>query len=100
MSKPLKLWNGRGDYRRYERIWICAPTKIDAARMLAQAAHPEVFKTRGGTPEWESFVGISYREISVYYGKSWGTSMDGVTPERGVWATKLKDTFGKPERIL
>lgn len=88
--KPPKLrtWNGRGDYRQFQgRFYVCAPTKVLAVKLLAQAGHAY----------------INMREFTGYYSEAWGNSMENVTREIGVWYDGKGSgghDLGKPERIL
>src|SRR5271167_2339720 len=68
----LRIWNGRGDYRKFDgRFYVCAPTKKLAVELLKMA--------------WHEFINM--REFTGYYSEAWGIHMEGVgvTREIGVW---------------
>lgn len=91
MAKKLKIWNGRGHGRTYDRghIYVAAYSRKQAAELVSRACygdeHPDL---------------VSTNEIKVYYhADAWGTSMNGITPtEPCVYATK--EHFGTPERVI
>lgn len=70
---PLKLLNGShymgGALRA--RLYVAANSRADAARMVASC--------------FESVPTQVEREMKTYWAPCWGSSMDGITPERGVW---------------
>lgn len=96
MSRPLKIWNGRGHGDWYRgHFYVAATTKKDAATMLAQVSHPAVV----GRADFDFLINRMLREFTDYFSEGcWGTSMDGVVPERGVWASK--GDHDKPVKIL
>ena len=87
-SRKLRIWNGRGDYRKFDgRFYVCAPTKKLAVELLALAGH----------------FSINMREFTTYYAEAWGTTMESVTPEIGVWYDGKGPgghDLDKPTRIL
>lgn len=86
--RKLRIWNGRGDYRNFPgQFYVCAPTKVLAVKLLAQAGH----------------FHINMKEFNDYYSEAWGIYMKGVTPEIGVWydeAVGGGHEAGKPKRVL
>lgn len=80
MSKPkkLKLWNGRWFPKRH--IYIAAHSVDDVLAMLK---------------EWQGFEQRGARsEILKYWSAGhWGTPMNGIAPERGIW---LQEQSEKP----
>jgi len=91
MAKQLKIWNGRGYGRTYDRghIYVAAYSQKQAAELVSRACHGDEY------PDL-----VSTNEIRVYYSAGcWGNPMDGITPtEPCVYATK--EHFGTPERII
>lgn len=83
MAKTLKIWNGRGHVSG-QHLYVAAPTKKDACYMLTMLY-------RGSESYWA-------KELSVYWDEGcWGTAMEGIAPERGVWMNK--DSDKKPVRL-
>jgi hypothetical protein len=81
-EKKLKLFNGRWDGAK-GRAYVAAYSNKDCVELLRQAGHTI----------------MSLYELNGWWSKgAWGNSMDGITPERGVWLQR--DGDGKPERIL
>jgi len=83
----LKIWNGRGDYDKFDgRFYVCAETKKRAVELLKQAGH--------------RFINMG--EFTTYYSNCWGTAMETVKREEGVWfADNAADHADKqPKRIL
>ena len=100
MPRPLKIWNvrGNGSAHKYRggRFYVAAPTKKDAATMLAQLAFP-YYKER--PTELPRYINGALHELSIYGTEGcWGNQMIGITPERGVWFAK--DYNSKPEKIV
>ena len=94
MSRPLKLWNGRGGGGR-GHYYLCATTKRAAARLIAEYEHPSLIKRE----DFDFLINQHVREISVYFSDSgWGTPMDGITPEPGLWHSR--DNREKPVKVL
>jgi len=92
--KPLKIWNGRAHGSKWDRghFYVCATSRRHAARLLCLAAFP----TASENP---ALVGQMDRELRDYYSPDcWGNSMEGITPEVGVWATK--HFTDKPQKIV
>lgn len=86
-EKTLKLWNGRG---------YCCQTHNDPRwKTVGQNGNVHVFIAAHSMADAirlvEAYTGYEHSssiasEIRVYFGKNcWGTSMDGITPERGIW---------------
>jgi hypothetical protein len=76
-EKKLKLWNGRMS-PPYEHGYVAAYSRADAIRVFTEATG---YSSRGMDSE-----------LKVYWHQgSWGTSMTGIKPERGLWAS-LKGT--------
>lgn len=85
----LKLFNGRahGKWLRGHHAYIAAHSKTDAARLMT-----EVFQFRSESS--------ALRELNVYWHAGhWGTNMQGVTPERGVWVINEREIPRTPQRI-
>ena len=91
MPKELKVWNGRGyccrkiSDPRWEGIDcvhanVCAYSRADARRVLAE------------------YCGVlpSDAELRNYFSPCWGNSMQGITPERGLW---IEFERGKPVKV-
>jgi len=91
-NKPLQIWNGRGFSRwvgeaheHYDHVFVCAHSVADAVRVLKEAGYRD----------------ISRHEINVYYAEGcWGTTMEGITPERGVWVTVKNGDRRNPIRLI
>jgi hypothetical protein len=81
MARELKLWNGRHPNGRGS-VYAAGYTKKQVIEML-ELAYP----TGGNINSWN-------RELDIYWSKCWGNSMDGITPEVGVWEQGEK--FGSP----
>lgn len=96
--RQLKLFNGRDWKCQGGRLYVAAYSAKDAIDLVNEAYR----KLRGYTDRPDIRV-VSVSELRTYWSKGcWGNSMDGVTPERGVWWGK-EDGRGmalKPERIL
>lgn len=96
--RKLKLFNGRDWDSRGGHLYIAAFSQTDCADLCNQAYR----KIRG----YENRLDIaptSLNEIRTYFSKGcWGSPMDGITPERGVWWTPKK--FGSesepPKRVI
>lgn len=83
MAKTLKLWNGRAyccrkrsdplwdDVRPngYQKAYVAAYSRADARRVIQEYC--------GTLP--------SDGELRDYFSECWGRSMEGITPERGLW---------------
>lgn len=95
-KKPLKIWNGRGHGRDYDRghFYVCATSRLHAARLIATAS--------GYDGQTDSrAIGQMDRELRDYYSEGcWGIAMEGITPDVGVWATKTSQHGEKPVRIV
>lgn len=95
MPRKLRIWNGRGydcinhkdprwkdiPYNKSCHAYICAYSIADACRVIGEYT---------GTPGRPS-------ELKNYFSEAWGISMDGITPERGLWIA-FKD--GQPTRVV
>ena len=90
----MKIWNGRGfgirkdgKTRQAKHCYVCANSRSDAVRLINEAAG------------WKAMTDY---EIKHYYVEgAWGNTMDGITPERGVWVTWPDGTWGgKLERLI
>lgn len=68
-EKPLRLWNGR--WEDGKTAFVAAYSRADAGRLLCQAAGKDL-------------RGID-NELKDYFNQCWGDTMNGITPERGVW---------------
>jgi len=69
--RKLRLFNGRGHGRKYDRhhIYVAARSMAEAARLVSMAC----FDGR------EDFVSV--HEIKEYYNKdAWGRTMNGIEP--------------------
>jgi hypothetical protein len=66
----LTLWNGRGTGTDFAHFYVAAKTQAEAVRLLKKAGHRF----------------ITAHELKTYFSKTWGGKMEGITPERGVWA--------------
>jgi hypothetical protein len=88
LARKLRIWNGRGDYAKFDgRFYVCATTKKRAVELLAQAGH--------GC--------INMNEFTAYYAEAWGVRMEGIAPEEGVWFSgNDDDRYGKgvPKRLI
>jgi hypothetical protein len=84
--KELKIWNGRGHGKKFDRghIYVAAYSMKQAAELISKACQAHV----------------TVSEINVYFSKgAWGDPMNGIIPtEPCVYASELY--FGKPEKIL
>jgi len=71
--KELKIWNGRWYPRSH--IYAAAYSRADLVRLIATW---QGYQSRGMATE-----------IKNYWSEgSWGTAMNGITPERGIWLSK------------
>jgi hypothetical protein len=100
-EKPLILFNG-GDWNHSGgHLFIAAHSISDAARLM-ELARIKVKNLKCGSDTF--LVNRNIREIREYFSKGvWGQTMQGITPERGVW--HAKEVGGgwhadKAERIL
>lgn len=86
--RKLRIWNGRGDYGKFDgRFYVCAPTKKLAVELLTLAGHEA----------------MNMREFTAYYSEVWGNAMKDVTPEIGVWYDGKGPgghNIGLPKRVL
>jgi len=85
--KKLKIWNGRGDFRKLDgHLYVCAYTQKDAIELLTKAGHER----------------MTTRELNTYWSANcWGTPMAGITPERGVWFVhKSEPSTTTPRRLV
>jgi hypothetical protein len=74
-GKGLKIWNGRG-HGEWDHFYVCARSGAEACRLLRAAVGYGTYET----------------ELRKYYNANcWGSAMDGIEPEVGVWATKRGD---------
>lgn len=82
----LRLWNGRGTGTEYATFYVCARSGADAVRLLKRAGHST----------------MTAHELKTYFAETWGNAMDGITPERGVWASRKGEgaTETAPERLV
>ena len=96
IMKQLKIWNGRcyshpinknelwknRKQKETPHIFVCAHSMADAARVCEQYfAQPP-----------------SRNEMKEYWSPNcWGNSMDGITPERGLW---IQFRSEKPVRVV
>lgn len=83
MKKALKLWNGSGNAVRknddplwqgfrinaYSKAYVAAYSRADARRVIVEYC--------GHDP--------GDAELRDYWHECWGKSMQGITPERGLW---------------
>ncbi len=78
-SRKLKLFNGR--WGRGEHAYVAAYSQADCIAIMREVAGGGFFAT----------------ELRVYWSHGcWGTSMDGITPERGMWVQN--DRYGHGDR--
>lgn len=89
MAKKLRLWNGRPygvlpvNQCRDAHIFVAAYSVADARRVCVEAG----------------MYDPGAHEVSNYWSADcWGSAMEGVTPERGLWVVRRYG--GKPERIV
>lgn len=96
MAKKLKLYNGRAYYCRTHRdarwenvtygnaltAFIAAYSIADASRVIA---------------EYTGYDRSNETEIKLFWSECWGRSMNGITPERGLW---IEFEYNKPVRVL
>ena len=90
MARKLKIWNGRGHGKNYQKghIYVAAYTQKQAAELVSKACFGEDCPNH-----------ISTNEIREYYSDCWSNPMKGIEPtEPCVYASKK---YGdKPERII
>lgn len=86
--RQLKLWNGRSTFQAYRKgahsahVYVAAYSVADIRRLCVEVGYPDP----------------GYSEIKNYWhARCWGRSMDGITPERGIWI--VYDWRGVPERL-
>lgn len=94
--KKIKIWNGR-DWDCRGHLYVGAYSQKDAVAIANEA-----YRKIKGLEDRPDINPISLSEVRDYWSPGcWGISMDGVTPERGVWWSKQR-TFGeeKPVRII
>jgi hypothetical protein len=87
-KKILKIWNGRG-YEERTHLYLAAYSRADAARLLVKV-YPH------------TTVGHWIPELTNYFCEGcWGNTMEGITPERGIWIIRNEYTAEQtaPERI-
>jgi hypothetical protein len=85
---PLKLWNGRWSDNRPVRGCKVAHAYVAA---FGRESAIEMLKRAGNTL-------MTPYELKIYWSKgAWGTPMQNVTPEPGVWV-ELED--GRIERLI
>jgi hypothetical protein len=88
MARKLILFNGRwmeNLRRRGGHAFVAAYSRADAVRVVAEVLG---YEPRG-----------MHNEIKVYWSQgAWGNTMDGITPERGIWVT-YEQPRTKPERL-
>lgn len=96
--KSLKLFNGRG-WQCDGHLFIAANSVKDAIDLSNRA-----YRKMRGLEDRLDIKPTSTSEMNVYWSKGcWGTPMDGINPERGVWwVEKPHDSSekSKPKRIL
>jgi hypothetical protein len=80
--KKIKIFNGRWkDCRAH--AYVGAYTQKHAIELLQQAGH----------------TSMSQSEMSIYWSKGcWGTAMDGIKPQVGVWVRE--GHYGSPVKRL
>lgn len=94
MIRKLKLWNGR-DWDCRGHLYVCAYSQKDAVDLLNQA-----YRKIRGYENRPDINPTTLCEIRKYWNsKGWGRSMDGITPERGVWWSK-EARLENPQRII
>ncbi len=78
--KTLKLFNGRG-WGSGQHAYVAAYSQADARRVCEELGYQ-----------------LTASELKVYWSHGcWGTRMDGITPERGLW---LQENWHEvPKRI-
>jgi hypothetical protein len=82
-AKKLKLFNGRLDQAGFKHGYVCAKSRADAVRLIAELG----------------FYGVNDNELKIYWHEgAWGNPMAGIEPERGLWASK--NTVGGPVQRL
>lgn len=87
MSKPLKIWNGGGigvvPFRVYRdkvrdassiQVYACAASRAELLRMILAYQGVE-----------RLMIGMESTIKSHWTEGLWGTPMEGVTPEPGLW---------------
>ncbi len=87
-EKKLKIWNGRTLECR-GHFYACGYSKNDVLKMLNEYADKN--HQRDYT---------MYEANNFWNPNAWGTQMDGIERERGLWI--VKDSFGskaKPKRF-
>jgi len=84
MPKKLKVWNGRLVYfKKWKHGYVCAHSQKHAVELLQQTG----------------YKCMSMSEIRNYWSDCWGNSMDGITPEVGVWVV-TDSPNEKPTRLI
>ncbi len=85
--RKVKIWNGnhvmRGS-RDYIQVYIGAHSRKHALELMDQAGF--------------SYMGEHH--FKNFFSPCWGTPMEGVEPEIGVWTAPSNGPQRKPERIL
>ena len=99
-EKKLILMNGRGFKCNGDHLYIGAYSVADASRLMTEAYAKLLWTREMDADEKKFYTGRFSRDVKEYFSKgSWGTSMEGVNPERGVWYAE-KGYLVKPVRLI
>jgi hypothetical protein len=93
--RKLKLWNGCDWNSRGGTLYVCAYSWKDALDLANQA-----YRSIKGLVDRPDVAAFSMNYLKTYWCRgTWGTSMKGIVPVRGVWWSK-KDFGVNPERLI
>lgn len=99
MEKPLKIYNGRGFTGRGDHLYICAKNRTHAAKLMHRAFYLIKRQTKEYIAPDKLDIDRACREIRDYFSEGcWGNSMNGITPEIGVWYSTKWPL--KPVRVI
>ena len=96
--KTLKIYNGSDWRHRGGHLYIAAYSLADAVRLVNEA-----YRKIHGYEDRPDINCVNVNYANNYWSKGcWGNSMDGITPERGVWHAKAipGGLTEKPVRII
>ena len=80
----LRLYNGRGDFQKWEHFFVAAGSDKEVVELLKKAGHA-----------------VTLHEVRGYFHKDcWGDQMKGIRPDhKGVWATRIEDGVGSGKPV-
>ena len=91
--KKLKIWNGRTNNCK-GHLYVAAFSQKDACDLVNEA-----YRKEKGYVDRSDIAPYSLNEVRNYWHPNcWGTAMDGITPERGVWL--VDDGSKVPRRVI